>query len=102
MIYGAVIQRNGNEEDVAVKTVKGALTMRSYRKLFTLVFYTTFTIKVGVNVINVINRNVISMKGSQTFKFYDVTVGLYGNLLWPMKFLNVSSMRSYCRQIIRR
>ena len=27
VVYGAMIQRNGNQEAVAVKTVKGALTM---------------------------------------------------------------------------
>ena len=38
VVYGAVIQRNGNQEAVAVKTVKGALTM---------LHTTTFTIKFG-------------------------------------------------------
>ena len=27
VVYGAIIQRNGNQEPVAVKTVKGAFTM---------------------------------------------------------------------------
>ena len=38
VVYGAVIQRNGNQEPVAVKTVKGA---------FTMLHTTTFTMKLG-------------------------------------------------------
>ena len=38
VVYGAVLQRNGNQEAVAVKTVKGALTM---------LHTTTFTMKLG-------------------------------------------------------